>query len=52
MAEGEEKLILIEKIKQKIEELLGSDAFTEEEKLSLVKEAKALLISETAEVRS
>jgi len=43
MAETPEKQILIEEVKRKIEELLSTDVYSEEEKLSLIREAKTLL---------
>ena len=52
MTEDCKKLILIESVRQKIEELLSSDAYSEEAKLSLIREVKALLVSDGAEVRS
>lgn len=52
MTEDCKKLILVESVRQKVEELLSSDAYSEEAKLSLIKEVKALLASDGAEVRS
>ena len=51
MAKTPEKQILIEEVKRKIEELLSTDAYSEAEKISIIKEAKALLGESTVSER-
>lgn len=48
MTEDCETQLLIDSVRQKVEELLSSDAYSEEAKLSLIRELMAILASDGA----